>query len=524
MIHTPPTRAGRIAVAVAGVLPFALVTLLVLLPWAPVIRFDDWIAGHTSRYGAARPDWVEFWRITGAVVLPWLWRTIVVVVALVLWRHKARMLAIWLLVTSAAELGLVQLVKYAAGRERPPGRLVEATSPSYVSGHATAAAVMMGTVLVVLPAVRGWSVRAKALGGIGGALIVLVTSLDRVLLDVHYVSDVVGGWLLGLALVTASTAGFGLRPRLRNRSNGSVEDQSPPRAAVIVNPIKIGDGDAFRRKVGRALGSRDFGEPLWLETTEDDAGHAMAKQAITEQVDLVLVAGGDGTVRVVCEQLARSGIPVAVLPAGTGNLLARNLGIPLDLDDALYRLLDGKDRRIDLVQVHGNDLDTELFAVMAGLGLDAAIIDDARPELKKLFGWPAYIISAVKNINHPVVKVAITMDDGPKLQRRAKTVVVGNVGNLQANIPLLPDAQPDDGTLDVVVIAPRRITQWPRLFVRVITRRRRTDVYLERFRGQRVEIEADEEMRRQLDGDAIDPGRSLVAEVQPGVLVVRVPD
>jgi diacylglycerol kinase family enzyme len=161
---------------------------------------------------------------------------------------------------------------------------------------------------------------------------------------------------------------------------------------------------------------------------------------------------------------------------------------------------------------------------MAGLGLDAAIIDDARPELKKLFGWPAYILSAIKNINHPVIKVSITVDDGPKLQRRAKTVVVGNVGNLQANIPLMPDAQPDDGTLDVVVIAPRRITQWPRLFVRVLTRRRRTDVYLERFRGQRVEIEAAEEMRRQLDGDAINPGRSLIAEVQESVLVIRVPD
>jgi diacylglycerol kinase family enzyme len=123
-----------------------------------------------------------------------------------------------------------------------------------------------------------------------------------------------------------------------------------------------------------------------------------------------------------------------------------------------------------------------------------------------------------------VVKVSITMDDGEPVQRRAKTVVVGNVGHLQANIPLLPDAEPDDGTLDVVVIAPRRITQWPRLFVRVVTRRRRTDVYLERFRGQRVEIVASEDVRRQLDGDAIGSGRTIIAEVQPSVLVVRVPD
>ena len=524
MIRTPASRAGRVAVAIGGVLPFALITLLVLLPWAPVIRFDDWVAGKASLYGATRPGWVDFWDALGTIVLPWLWRAISLVVALVLWRQKARMLAIWLVSTAAAELGLVLVVKYVVDRDRPPGRLVEATSPSYVSGHAAAATVMAGTVLLVLPVARGWSVRAKAIAGIAGALVILLTSADQILLAVHYVSDVVGGWALGFALVTATTVGFGLRPRLRSRSNGNAEGEPPPRAAVIVNPVKIADGPAFKRKVTKALDSRGYAVPLWLETTQDDAGHAMAKQAATEQVDLVLVAGGDGTVRVVCAQLARTGIPVAVLPAGTGNLLARNLGIPLDVDDALYRLLDGRDRRIDLVAVHGDQLDNELFAVMAGLGFDAAIIDDAPADLKRRLGWPAYVVSAVKNINHPVVKVSITMDDGEPVQRRAKTVVVGNVGHLQANIPLLPDAEPDDGTLDVVVIAPRRITQWPRLFVRVVTRRRRTDVYLERFRGQRVEIVASEDVRRQLDGDAIGSGRTIIAEVQPSVLVVRVPD
>ncbi len=106
----------------------------------------------------------------------------------------------------------------------------------------------------------------------------------------------------------------------------------------------------------------------------------MAKRAIENESDLVLVAGGDGTVRVVCAALAHTGIPVGVIPAGTGNLLARNLHIPLDLDDALERILDGRDRRIDLVKVYGDGLDTDRFAVMAGLGLDAAIISGAPPD------------------------------------------------------------------------------------------------------------------------------------------------
>ena len=207
--------------------------------------------------------------------------------------------------------------------------------------------------------------------------VVWIASADRIALNVHYVSDVLGGWALGLAILTATSIGFGLRPGLRRRTPYAVGERRydvPPRAAVIVNPIKVGDGVAFRRKVTRALAVRGYDDPLWLETREDDAGNAMAKQAIENESDLVLVAGGDGTVRVVCAALAHTGIPVGVIPAGTGNLLARNLHIPLDLDDALERILDGRDRRIDLVRVHGDELDTDRFAVMAGLGLDAAII------------------------------------------------------------------------------------------------------------------------------------------------------
>ncbi len=523
MIHTPATRAGRTAVAVASLVPFAVITLLVVGGWGPLDRLDHDLAGDMSSYGRTRPDWVRFWRILGAVVLPWSWRAVAAIVAGYLWRRRARLLAIWLVTSAAVEVGVVQAVKYGIGRDRPVGRLVEATSPSYVSGHAAAAMVMATAVLVVLPAVRGWSVKTKVLAWLAATVAVAVTAADRVVLDVHYLSDVLGGWALGLAVVTATTAGFGLRPRARKRRGTDGDGTTPPRAAVIVNPIKVGDGAAFQRKVDKALTSRGFADPLWLETTEDDSGHAMARQAVEDAVDLVLVAGGDGTVRVVCAELARTGIPVAVVPAGTGNLLARNLGIPMDLDEALYRLLDGHNRTIDLVEVHGDHLDSELFAVMAGVGLDAAIIDDAPADLKKRLGWPAYLVSALKNINHPSVKVRIRLDGGPPLERRVRTVVVGNVGYLQANIPLLPDARPDDGKLDVIVIAPRRVSHWLRLIVRVITRQRRTDLYLQRYTARQVEIVASEDVRRQLDGDAIGSGRTIKARVEPGVLDVRVP-
>jgi diacylglycerol kinase family enzyme/membrane-associated phospholipid phosphatase len=527
MNHHPPSHVGRGLTVVLGVLPFTVVTLLVFKEWPPLHRWDESVADRVAAYGLAHEGWVDSWQMLGTVILPWTMRAIVLVVAIYLWHRRARLLTLWLLVTVGAELGLVQAVMHIFERPAPGEALVEVDSWSYVSGHAAAAFVMAGALGVVLPSVRGWRRRFRLLVTLPAIAVVLLVSFGRIALNVQYVSDVLGGWALGLAILTATSIGFGLRPGLRRRRRRSRTDDDgttvPPRAAVIVNPIKVGDGVAFRRKVTRALAVRGFDDPLWLETREDDAGNAMAKQAIENESDLVLVAGGDGTVRVVCAALATTGIPVGVIPAGTGNLLARNLHIPLDLDDALERILDGRDRRIDLVKVHGDGLDTDHFAVMAGLGLDAAIITGAPPILKAQIGWTAYLVSAAKNINHPSVKVRISLDDEEPLERRVRTVVIGNVGMLQANIPLLPDARPDDGLIDVVIIAPRRVTQWPLVFWRVMTRTKRTEMYLERFTGRKVEITAAVDVERQLDGDGIGAGRGLTAEVEPGSLVVRVP-
>ncbi|MEU4192679.1 diacylglycerol kinase family protein [Kribbella sp. NPDC026611] len=527
MNHHPPSAVGRVLTVVLGALPFTVLTLLVFEHWGPLARWDQSVAARAASYGAGHESVIDFWQVAGAVVLPWTSRAVIVVVAAYLWRRRARLLTVWLLTTAAAELVLVQVVKAIFERDRPVRMLVENGGFSYVSGHAAAAFVMAGALGVVLPSVRGWRRRFRLLVLLPAIAVVWIASADRIALNVHYVSDVLGGWALGLLILTTTSISFGLRPGLRRRRRRTPSDRdgttAPPRAAVIVNPIKVGDGVAFRRKVTRALEVRGYDDPLWLETREDDAGNAMAKQAIEYESDLVLVAGGDGTVRVVCSALAYTGIPVGVIPAGTGNLLARNLHIPLDFDDALERILDGRDRRIDLVRVHGDGLDTDHFAVMAGVGLDAAIISDAPPHLKKQIGWTAYLVGAAKNINHPSVRVQLTIDDSEPIERRVRTVVIGNVGMLQANIPLLPDARPDDGLLDVVVIAPRRVTQWPIVLWRLMTRTNRTDMYLERFTGRKVEIHAAVDVQRQLDGDPIGPGQYLHTEIQPGALTTRVP-
>ncbi|MDQ3094851.1 MAG: PA-phosphatase, partial [Actinomycetota bacterium] len=239
--------------------------------------------------------------------------------------------------------------------------------------------------------------------------------------------------------------------------------------------------------------------------------------------DMVVAAGGDGTVRVVCGEMAGTGVPVGVIPAGTGNLLARNLAVPLVHDLAVETVLYGQDRAIDIVRIEGDELAPTRFVVMAGLGLDAAIMDGAQEALKARIGWPAYVVAGARQLRYPAVRVDISVDGATPVRRRARTVVIGNVGSLQAGIPLLPDALIDDGVLDVVVIAPRRSFGWVGLAIRVMTRHRRTDDRLDRFTGKSVVITAVSSTPRQLDGDTVGAGTEIRAEIEPGRLLVRVP-
>ena len=290
------------------------------------------------------------------------------------------------------------------------------------------------------------------------------------------------------------------------------------RAAVVVNPIKVADLDALRGRVEPVMSGAGWDPPLWLETTVDDPGIGMCRQAIDEGCDIVFVAGGDGTVMAAATAMAGSGVPMAILPTGTGNLLARNLDLPLNDEEQCLRIgLDGRDRAIDVAA-----LADRKFVVMAGLGFDAAIMRDAPEGLKKAVGWPAYVVSASKHLRGRGMRVTLTLDDGTPLHRRVRTVIVGNVGKLQGNIPLLPDAIPDDGVLDVVVISIRNVLDWLRVSGRVMRRADVPDRRMERFRARHVVVEASHSQPRQLDGDVIEPGKVLDIRVEPGALLVRV--
>ena len=237
------------------------------------------------------------------------------------------------------------------------------------------------------------------------------------------------------------------------------------RAAIIVNPAKADVSD-LREPVDKTLAAAGWSTPVWLETTPEDPGHGMAEAAVAAGVQLVVICGGDGTIMACLGALSGTDVPVALLPLGTGNLLARNLGVPIELDDALAVAVDGEDRRIDLGRVGDQP-----FAVMAGIGFDAAMMADASEGMKQLAGWPAYVVSGLRHLRDPVMRVQLRIDGGPPLRRSARTVLVGNVGRLQGGLELLPDAAADDGLLDVVVVAPRTLRDWIRLAWRIVSPR-----------------------------------------------------
>ena len=289
------------------------------------------------------------------------------------------------------------------------------------------------------------------------------------------------------------------------------------RAAVIVNPTKHDNMPKFQARVGEAMARQGWAEPLWLETTPRDPGQGLARAALAARVDLVLASGGDGTVTACAEAVAGSGVPLGVLPAGTGNLLARNLGLPLGPEAALAAALTGVNRRLDMGSANGHP-----FVAMAGVGFDAQLLDSTGEPVKKRLGWAAYALSALRHLQARPVRASLRADGGPVLRRRASSVIVGNVGTLQGGIALLPEARPDDGLLDLMVLTAHGWAGWLALIVDVLLRRGRTR-HVARVRFRQLRIDLDRPQLWELDGEVMGRASALLIAVQPGALLVRVP-
>lgn len=296
---------------------------------------------------------------------------------------------------------------------------------------------------------------------------------------------------------------------------------SPGRLAVVVNPSKFEDLTKVRRQVRRACADLGWPAPTWYETTKEDPGAGQARQAIEDGATIVCPLGGDGTVRAVASTLVDSGVPIGLLPGGTGNLLARNLLLPARLDHALEVVLTGTQRAVDVGSVSFDGRDAEVFLVMAGVGVDADTMAHADEKLKNTVGWVAYLVSGAAALLHRGFRVTVISGADLEISQHARMVVVGNCGELTGGAELMPDAVLDDGILDAVMFAPRGLAGWGAALLRLVTRNRRRHESLRRLTGERIEVTLDRPVEGELDGDAVGPVTSMTCEVRPRALMVR---
>jgi diacylglycerol kinase family enzyme len=291
-------------------------------------------------------------------------------------------------------------------------------------------------------------------------------------------------------------------------------------AVAVVHPLKAGGVRGATERLSAWADSLGVPAPRVVETTADSPGTEQARAAVAEGADLVLAWGGDGTVTAVATGLLGTGVPLGILPAGTGNLLARNVDVPLGLAAAVEVAFTGVDRLIDTVEIGlGGRVVTS--TVMAGIGLDAVLID-ADETLKKFIGPTAYVVNTAKALTHKKMRVGVAVDGGEPRWFTARSVMVANVGGLIGGLDVVPESDASDGLLHVVVLPLNSPLDWARTAARLATRRGGHDSSRTHLTGTSAWVVTSTEQPRQVDGDVVEPGRRMQARVRPASLLVRV--
>ncbi len=285
------------------------------------------------------------------------------------------------------------------------------------------------------------------------------------------------------------------------------------RVAVIAHRRKsLGRGLQHLRET---LAREGVAEPLWYEIDKAKRATKRVREATDEGADLVFAWGGDGTVQRCVDGLPKDGPALAILPAGTANLLASHLGIPTDLEEAVRVGLHGARARIDVGSVNG-----KRFAVMAGAGYDARLMRDVDRRAKHRFGRLAYVWAGVRNLRAPRVRATVTVDGSTWFDGRAAMILFGNVGTLFGGIEVFEDARIDDGRLEVGVVTAGSVLEWSRALGRAVLGRTNRSPFVSTTGGSTIAVELDEPMPYELDGSDRKPTRRLTVRVEPAALEV----
>ncbi|GHD10988.1 diacylglycerol/lipid kinase family protein [Zhihengliuella salsuginis] len=331
-----------------------------------------------------------------------------------------------------------------------------------------------------------------------------------------------------IVAVVALVSVRALRSRLSRIEEVAPEAAAPgggERIGVVLNPSKKGAALALDA-LNTACSHAGKPAPAVYETTPDDPGYEMARAALDDGCTTVMAAGGDGTVRAVAEVMSGRDEIMALLPLGTGNLLARNLDINVDDNGSwLASALFGSVRKIDaarvrLVRDDGSE-ETKEFAVIAGVGFDAEMMDATDSDLKARLGAVAYAEAGFRKMQGTRQAVRMRLDDGDVQELRIRSIMIANCGKLQGGVQLAPDAKIDDGLLDVVVMSPRSLAGWGWIALKGLVRHRGHDPIINFAQCRKVSLICDEPIAAQLDGDTDGYVRQLDVEVLPGSLNVR---
>jgi diacylglycerol kinase (ATP) len=287
--------------------------------------------------------------------------------------------------------------------------------------------------------------------------------------------------------------------------------------AVIAHQKKtLGGGLPELRQL---LTERGFSDPIWYEVAKSRKAPGMARKAIEKGADLLLLWGGDGTMQRCIDEVADSDVTIAILPAGTANLLATNLGVPHDLPAAVDIALYGARRRLDVGVING-----ERFAVMAGAGFDAIMMQQADGALKDRFGRLAYVWTGARATQTDPVKMTIKVDGTPWFKDKASCLLLGNMGTLSGGLTAFPQARPDDGQLEIGVVTADGAVDWARVLTRLATGRAERSKLVRTTRGRKVDVKLSRAMPYELDGGARPAKQRLRAKIKPGAITICVPE
>lgn len=258
-------------------------------------------------------------------------------------------------------------------------------------------------------------------------------------------------------------------------------------------------------------------DPIWFEVPKSRKVPARVKEAIKLGADLILVWGGDGSVQRCIDAAVGESVTLAILPAGTANLLATNLGIPIDLEQSVHIGLHGRNRTLDVGLMNG-----EHFAVMAGTGLDAQMIRDADAGLKDRFGRAAYIWTGARHVRAAPVSTKVTIDGHKWFDDKASCVLVANVGTIGGRVTAFDHATPDDGKLDVAVMTADGAWQWMRTLTRATIGHAEKSPLVQMTQATKIKVVTSKSLPYELDGGARPKTNTLRVKVVPHAVTVRV--